>query len=129
MRYLLDTHVVSWLLIEPDRVRSNVKELLCNPDNDRLISVVTPWEMAIKHHLGKWPDAGVIINNYWSHLSRLMATELPITSEHGIRARSLDWDHKDPFDRMIAAQALIEGAVLISADSVFDTLPGLHRLW
>ncbi|MDR0284878.1 MAG: PIN domain-containing protein [Propionibacteriaceae bacterium] len=62
-------------------------------------------------------------------MRRLRATVLPVTDEHGILAGHLDWSHKDPFDRMLAAQAVLEDATLVSADAAFDSAPGVRRLW
>jgi PIN domain nuclease of toxin-antitoxin system len=85
--------------------------------------------MSIKHAKGKLPEAGPLLSNYDASIRRLRAEFLPITHIHGLLAGEIRWSHRDPFDRMLAAQAMLENARLVSLDRVFDTLPGLQRLW
>ncbi len=129
MRVLLDTHVLYWAVRVPTRLSSEASEIITDSTNELLVSVVTPWEMGIKHRKGRFPDAGPFLGAFAQHLARLRAHELPITGEHSLFAGQLEWSHRDPFDRMLAAQAIIENAALVSADGAFASLGGLRTAW
>jgi PIN domain nuclease of toxin-antitoxin system len=129
MKLLLDTHAVLWTVGESKRLGAAARRLIDDEAHDRLLSSVVPWEMSIKHRSGKLPQAASALADFAAVVSALRAEVMPIEHHHGLLAGNLDWSHKDPFDRMLAAQALLEGAVLISRDVVFDTLPGLRRIW
>lgn len=128
LRLLLDTHTFLWALGEPEKLSPTARRAIEDPDNVRLVSSASAWEIAIKHALGRLPGAEVILNAYPRHLRTLRARELPISSEHAILTAALPDAHRDPFDRMLAAQARVEGALLVSGDRVFDLL-GATRLW
>jgi PIN domain nuclease of toxin-antitoxin system len=129
VKLLLDTHTFVWMVSQPQRVGQAAKALATPTENELLVSAATPWEMSIKFHSGKWPEVGPLLIGFQALVGQLNALELPMTSGHGIRAGALEWAHKDPFDRMIAAQALTEGAILLSADLAFDACPDLTRIW
>ncbi|MCU1477382.1 MAG: hypothetical protein JWQ64_2075 [Subtercola sp.] len=129
MRVLLDTHVLYWAVRSPKRIPTEASELITDPASELLVSVVTPWEMGIKHRKGRFPDAGPFLGAFTQHMAHLRARELPITGEHSLFAGQLEWAHRDPFDRMLAAQAIIENAVLVSADGAFASLGGLRTAW
>ncbi|MDR0365938.1 MAG: type II toxin-antitoxin system VapC family toxin [Bifidobacteriaceae bacterium] len=129
MRLLLDTHVVLWATRSPETLSQTARVLLAETDNELLLSPVVAWELTIKHRHGKLPEAQPLLAAYSTVRGDLLAEPLPICDEHSLLAGSLDWAHKDPFDRMLAAQTMLAGAALVSADRVFDGLPGLHRLW
>lgn len=128
MRLLLDTHTFLWALGEPDKLSQKARRAIEDPANVRLVSGASAWEIAIKHALGRLPGAEVILNAYHRHLRTLRARDLPISSEHAILAGGLPDVHRDPFDRVLAAQARVEGALVVSGDRVFDLL-GATRLW
>jgi PIN domain nuclease of toxin-antitoxin system len=128
LRLLLDTHTLLWALGEPDKLSEVARRAVEDPANARLVSSVSAWEIAIKHRLGRLPGADTILSAFARHLRTLRATELPITCEHAILAGRLPHPHRDPFDRMLAAQAMLEGAVVLSNDHAFDGL-GAARLW
>ncbi|BAZ50695.1 putative PilT protein [Nostoc sp. NIES-4103] len=118
MKLLLDTHTFIFWDSQPSKLSARALELLTNKDNFRLLSVVSLWEIQIKQQLGKLTLnknlAEIIIiqqNNY--------IEILPITVGHILALDSFPMYHKDPFDRLLIAQANIENAVLISCDSVF----------
>ncbi len=90
---------------------------------------VTPWEIATKHRLGKFPDAGTLVESFAEQLARLGAQELAVSNNHGLLAGRLEWAHRDPFDRMFAAQSILEGARLVTSDRAFSTLPGVDIFW
>ncbi|MDR0415733.1 MAG: type II toxin-antitoxin system VapC family toxin [Propionibacteriaceae bacterium] len=129
MRLVLDTHVVLWSQRDSGALSRTVAALLADLDNELLLSPVVPWELSIKARLGKLPEAVPLLADFAAVRTNLLAAPLPITDEQAVLAGSWDWPHKDPFDRMLAAQAMLAGAALVSVDKVFDTLPGLVRLW
>lgn len=87
------------------------------------------YEIAQKVRLGKWPEMAPTVGSLIDEAVSIGVGLLPLTGKVSVEAGLLDWPHRDPFDRMIAATALATGAVLISADTAFDTLPGLRRVW
>ncbi|KLO29307.1 twitching motility protein PilT [Mycolicibacter heraklionensis] len=127
--YLLDTHAVLWALTAPARLGRNARKVLTDRSVPIVVSTVSAWELSTKQRLGKLPQADAILGAYSRHLDRLGATRLPITEEHALLAGRLDWDHRDPFDRMLAAQAIIESITLITGDAAFAGLAGVPMLW
>lgn len=122
VRVLLDTHVLLWALMEPAKLSPRARDILKDPAHTVLVSPASAWEIATKHRLGRLPAAESVVRGYRRHLAALMATEVPITSEHALLAGSLAAEHRDPFDRMLAAQALVEGVPLLTADPAFSAL-------
>ncbi|MCU1481739.1 MAG: hypothetical protein JWQ19_2525 [Subtercola sp.] len=129
MRLLLDTHTFYWAVSEPSRIPTAAVDLIEHPQNELLVSAITPWELGIKFRKGKFPEAGPFLAAFPHHVGALGAIELPISSEHALFAAQIDWSHRDPFDRMLAAQAILENAVLITADTAFASLGGLRASW
>lgn len=129
MRYLLDTHSLLWALTDPSRLGSLAHEALADRSSSLVVSAVTAWEIATKHRLGKLPQADALLGAYSRHLDRLGAERLPVSEEHALLAGRLDWAHRDPFDRMLAAQAILESLTLVTADEAFTSLPGITLLW
>lgn len=126
---LLDTHAYVWALTEPDRLSARARTAIEARSNVVLISAATAWEMAIKHRAGKWPEAEILLSQHDDLTSRLGAQSLDITTADAIRAGGLDWDHADPFDRILAAQSLLHQATLVTRDAAFGELRGLTILW
>ena len=112
-KLLLDTNVVIWLLLgDRDAVSSQVTELLLDEDNSISVSAVSTWEIAIKRSLGK-----LDIDASWAKaLTHLRFDQMPITAEHAAMVEHLPWHHRDPFDRLLVAQAILEDHVMVSAD-------------
>jgi len=129
VRLLLDTHVLLWALRAPVRLSPTVRSHLDDRRNELVISAATPWEIATKYRTGKLPAGEPVVTAYADQLWRFGATELPMTSRHTIAAGMLDWAHKDPFDRVLAAQSIVEGIPLVTDDRVFRTLPGVQVIW
>ena len=127
--YLLDTHVVIWLACSPKRVPEDILTQLADPQNRRLVSAVTAMEITTKYRLGKLPEGELFVQDWDGTLDRLMATQISLTPAQGHAAGSLEWDHRDQFDRMLAAQAIDLGVPLVSADACMATLPGLDVRW
>ncbi len=125
---LLDTHALLWALVEPGKLSPAAVEVIENPQNTVVVSSASAWEIAIKYQLGRLPEARSVIDGYHRHLRVLRAVELAMNSEHAIRAGSFDAEHRDPFDRMLAAQSLIEGLPLVSKDSLLR-LFGVTLMW
>ncbi len=123
MRLLLDTHCWLWLNAEPKRFSKKVRARLEDPDTELLLSSASCWEIAIKFALGKLalpspPDEYVPSR---MHLTRTSA--LPITPRHALHVAALPALHRDPFDRLIVAQAHLEGLVLLTADPAVRAYP------
>ena len=126
---LLDTHAYVWALTDPDRLSARARTAIEEPSNTVLVSAATTWEMAIKHRAGKWPEAEILLAQHDDLVSRLGAQSHDISAADAIRAGSLDWDHADPFDRMLAAQSLLHLAAFVTRDSAFGHLRGLTVIW
>ena len=130
MRLLLDTHAFIWAVNARSRGRLSRTALDVIEDrrNDTLISAASAWEIATLHRLGRI-DAGERITGRWGEaLAELAARDLAVTSEHGLLAGGFAADHRDPFDRMLAAQAIIEDAHLVTADPAMNAF-GAQLLW
>ncbi len=126
---LLDTHVILWAFASPDKLSPPVRALLEDPRTDVLVSAASAWEIATKYRLGRLPGAERIVRGYATHLITLQARELPVVSAHALTAGLFAVDHRDPFDRMLAAQAIAEGAPLVTADPIMALFPELETLW
>jgi len=111
MRYLLDTHILLWWLLDTDDLSPGVKDLI-DTETEVYVSAATIWEVAIKHSLGKLGAP----TNFDTYVSGAGLTELPIQGYHGIEAAHLPLHHRDPFDRMLIAQARLDGLTLITHD-------------
>ncbi|GIG40120.1 type II toxin-antitoxin system VapC family toxin [Cellulomonas phragmiteti] len=114
--YLLDTHVLLWLLGEPRRVPRDVQDRLADPEIDLLVSAVSALEIATKHRLGRL-DAGDLVDGWGHRVAEIGATELAVTAEHALLGGRLEWAHRDPFDRLLVAQSVVENARLVTQDA------------
>lgn len=112
MNLLLDTHALLWALSAPRQLAPEVRELIERPDTTVLVSVVSAWEMEIKHALGKLD----VPDDLETQLKRLRFFELPVRLRHVQRLRKLPALHRDPFDRMLVAQAVVDGLTLVTRD-------------
>jgi PIN domain nuclease of toxin-antitoxin system len=128
---LLDTHTVIWASHEADVrfLSENARAALEQSDSKLYVSAATAYEIMNKYRTGKLKEYNDIAERYFEVIGALDAEELPITAEQAHDAGSLDWEHKDPFDRMIAAQARAEGLALVTCDKAFDEAPGVEVLW
>lgn len=123
MRFLADTQVLLWAIDAPDKLSDAAREALLDEDNTVSISVVSLWEIAIKVSIGRLelaPDWRTIIEDGRKALG---ARWLALETSHCEQVASLPWHHRDPFDRMLAAQAMCEGLALISSDRVLADYP------
>jgi PIN domain nuclease of toxin-antitoxin system len=125
---LLDTHVWAWSLTEDAKLSADALRRIVGA-YDLSVSAVTFYEIAQKVRLGKWPIMEAFAGRL-DEAALLQNLEVtPVSHEIAQLAGSFDWPHRDPFDRLIAATALVSGMQLISADTAFDSLIGLRRLW
>lgn len=120
--YLLDTHVLLWLLGDPGRVPEEVRDQLADRSNVLLVSAASALEISTKVRIGKL-DAPGLPTTLGRRVADLGVETLPVTLEHGLLAGSLRWDHRDPFDRLLVAQATLEELVLVTVDSAITALP------
>ncbi|MGL5857689.1 MAG: type II toxin-antitoxin system VapC family toxin [Angustibacter sp.] len=128
-RYLLDTHVLLWMLVSPSQLSRRIRGIVADPHQYLFVSAATAWEISTKQRIGKLPQAEVLVQGYHHHLERLGVRSIEISAEHALLAGSLHWSHRDPFDRMIAAQCMIESLVLLTADPAFTSVSGVRCLW
>lgn len=122
MRFLLDTHVLLWLIGAPDRVPEPIRDTLSDPANVLCVSAVSALEVATKQRLGKLTVDG-LIEAWEERVADIGATELVVTSAHSRLAGTMRWSHRDPFDRLLVAQATIEGLTLVTVDDAMRDLP------
>ena len=119
MRYLIDTHVFLWWVFDDPKLCASARNIIKNPNNSILVSSASAWEIATKHRIGKMPEAEMLLHRYQEILNKLNFSALPITTEHALRAGQLNIEHRDPFDRMLMAQAELESLPIITYDRVF----------
>lgn len=127
MKLLLDTHLLLWAAGQPDRLPAAARKLISASANELLFSAASIWEIAIKRGLGRSDfqvdprllRRGLLDNGY---------SELPVLSEHVVAIDSLPPIHKDPFDRVLLAQATVEGITLLTVDVVLTQYPGPGRM-
>lgn len=120
MRLLLDTHIVVWAALDHPSLPARAAELISDSANTVMVSAVSSWEMAIKFRSGRWPEVQPVLDTFVEACSDLAADVLTIDVDHTIEAGLLDWSHRDPFDRMLAAQTRIEHLELVTIDGAFS---------
>jgi len=125
---LLDTHALLWWLFDDRRLTAAAREAIAAPRNRVVVSAVSGWEIATKHRIGRLPDAGAAATDLPALLKRARFEELPVALRHGMAAGALRGPHRDPFDRMLIAQAQLESLRVVSNDPVFRAY-GLAVLW
>ena len=128
MRLLLDTHALLWWVADAPRLSRRARAAIAAPGNECLVSAATAWELAIKVSLGKLKVDGDLARFLGEQLAVNRFRSLPVEVSHAVRVARLPFHHRDPFDRLLAAQALEEGATVVSADAVF-TRYGVKRVW
>jgi PIN domain nuclease of toxin-antitoxin system len=128
MAFLLDTHTLLWWLAEPERLSPLVHATLADPGQTVFLSAASAWEIATKHRLGRLPTAEVLLQDGWALMERQGFQPLPVSWSHGLRAGSYSMPHRDPFDRLLAAQAELEQLILITLDPALAPFP-CQTLW
>jgi PIN domain nuclease of toxin-antitoxin system len=128
VRLLLDTHTLIWAVDDPSRLSGPATTALQDPANELLLSAATVWELAIK--IGQKKLALSVPYRQWMDraIADLELALLPVTVEYAEKQAGLPSHHKDPFDRLIIAQALVDGIPVVCADPAFDAY-GVTRIW
>jgi PIN domain nuclease of toxin-antitoxin system len=128
VRLLLDTHTFLWWVFADAKLSRRAREAILDEENEAIISAVTAWEIATKYRIGKLSEASVVANDIAGAIASEGFSELSLSVAHAQRAGSLGGIHKDPFDRMLAAQAMLENLTLVSNDRAFEQY-AIDRLW
>jgi PIN domain nuclease of toxin-antitoxin system len=125
---LLDTHALLWWLDGDERLSPAARAAIADPANLAMVSAASAWEITTKHRLGKLPGAAEVARDVAGAVASQAFADLPISLRDAERAGRLPGAHRDPFDRMLAAQALAADLELVSIDPVFDDF-GVRRFW
>ena len=128
MQALLDTHTLLWWLAGDKRLSRRARKVIGDAAATVYVSAASAWEIATKVRLGKLPDAEYLVSELGLHVASQGFSALDVSISHGLRAGALPGPHRDPFDRMLIAQAQAENLALISNEGVFD-LYGITRFW
>lgn len=128
MRLLLDTHALIWALNEDARLSRPARDAIADPANEVLVSAASAMEVTTKHRLGKLDEAGALATDFATVIRAADYQPLPVTVRHAAQAGALPFAHKDPFDRLLIAQARVEGVPLVSNERLFDAF-GVERIW
>jgi PIN domain nuclease of toxin-antitoxin system len=128
MRFLLDTHTLLWSFNDSPSLSPRARRLIEEGRNEILVSAASAWEIATKVRLGKLPTGDELIADLDRYLAQMRCEALSISIDHAVRAGRLSGEHRDPFDRMLIAQAQAENLAIISSDRIFDTYH-VHRVW
>ena len=128
MRLLLDTHTLLWWLAGDEALSNTARGAIGDPDNEIFVSAAAAWEIATKYRLGRLPGAAIVAADIASAVASQGFVELPINIRDGQTAGGLSAIHKDPFDRMLIAQAIAADMVIVSNEDLFNAY-GVPRLW
>jgi PIN domain nuclease of toxin-antitoxin system len=128
MKALLDTHTLLWWLFDDPKLSTTARDIIADADNEILVSAASAWEIATKYRIGKLPQARDIADQLPKYIRKARFTALSICVEHGQLAGNLPGPHKDPFDRMLIAQARLLNVPILSVDPVFSDY-GVTVLW
>jgi PIN domain nuclease of toxin-antitoxin system len=128
MQLLLDTHALLWWLAGDDALSASAKSAIADERNDVFVSAASAWEIATKHRTGRLSGASAVAAGLEKAIADQGFVGLPISLRHGQVAGALPGPHRDPFDRMLIAQAMLENLVLVSKERPFDVY-GVGRLW
>ena len=128
MRVLLDTHAFLWWVADSRRLSEPARDAIRNEANDVVVSAVSAWEIATKHRLGRLPEAEGLAGDIRGAIVGQGFSELPISVADAERSGRMPGPHRDPFDRLLIAQALAHDLALVSNEEAFDRY-GARRLW
>lgn len=128
MKVLLDTHALLWAILSPSTLSRKASAVIADESNIILVSAASAWEIATKVRLGKLPGAEILEREFLDVVDDAGYTLLPIDAAIALRAGRLTSEHRDPFDRILAAQALAQDIPILSTDTKLDTF-GIRRLW
>jgi len=127
-KIILDTHTFIWWVDDDQRLSAKAKKVIENMDNQCFLSLASSWEMAIKSSLGKLKLTIPVKEYIPQHLAANDFKQLDITLRHVARVEALPWHHRDPFDRLLVAQAVEEKMMIVSAEASFDSYK-VKRIW
>ena len=128
MRLLLDTHALIWWFLGDERLPLRARKIMNSNDAEVFVSAVSAYEIALKHRLGKLPAGGLLLTDFRRLIAAQSFLPLAVSIEHALAAGALDVAHRDPFDRLLVAQSIVEGMRLVSNEMLLDKL-GAARLW
>jgi PIN domain nuclease of toxin-antitoxin system len=128
LQALLDTHALIWWLSKDPALPVSARRVIADMRNTLMVSAASAWEIAMKYNLGKLPGAGSLVSDFGTQMEREGFELLSISAEHAIRAGLLPGPHRDPFDRMLIAQAQAENLPIVSNEKAFAPY-GVRRLW
>jgi len=128
LHLLVDTHALIWWMTENPLLPVSIRRLMVDKRNTIVVSAASAWEMATKVRLGRLPAASDITRNFEEYLTQSGFESLPVSAAHGIRAGLLPGPQRDPFDRMLIAQAQAEDLTIVSNEMSFDSY-GIRRAW
>lgn len=128
MKYLLDTHALLWWFTDDPRLSATAHEIVADDTNEMFVSAASAWEIATTQRFGKLPDVPDALTRFGELVAADGFQHLPITYLHSLRAGSFPSEHRDPFDRMLAAQSDLEGLALVTHDPAFQ-LFGCALVW
>lgn len=128
LRLLLDTHALIWWLAGDDALSRRAREAIADEDNPVAVSAASAMEVATKFRIGKLPDAALLAQDFEAVIAEQGFDELAISVHHARLAGEMNIPHKDPFDRLLIAQAQAEDMVLLSSEALFDGF-AVKRLW
>lgn len=125
---MLDTHALIWWVGDDPQLSAAARAIISEPDNTVYVSAASAWESAVKVQNGRLPQAAALVAAFRPTLMRAGFQLIDITLEHALAAATLPRHHRDPWDRMLIAQALAEGMALVSKDKELDRY-GVRRVW
>ena len=124
--YMIDTNALIFAFTGSPRLSAGAADILGDQNHERLVSPASLYEIALKHRRGRLPVDPADVQRA---IARSRLKSVPLSAETMIAAATLEWDNRDPWDRIIAAAAMAAGARLVSSDTAFDALDGLERVW
>ena len=128
MKLLLDTHAFVWWLLDDPKLSARVRSVITDADAEVFVSAVTAFELATKVRLGKFDAAREIAQRYEETMTASLFVALPVSQRHALAAGRMAGEHRDPFDRILASQAHIEGLPLATVDPAFRQF-GITTMW
>ena len=129
VKYLLDTHALLWAAQDITKLGKNALEIMESTDNTLFVSAISAYEIMYKHQIGKLPEYEYFAENFFDIMNTLNVVELPLDTRHTHFAGKLKWVHRDPFDRLLAAQASVDNLTLLSNDLVFNEISSVTVIW
>lgn len=128
VRFLLDTHTFVWMAGDPDRLGTAARQRIEANESELYLSVASVWEIAIKASLGKLELPGTVATFLEEQLAATRTALLDVHAEHAVRVEHLHWHHRDPFDRLLVAQAQFGKLPILTVDRAFDAYD-VERIW